>query len=51
MNSQINNKWYSIIELRSSEKGICCYDRTEALKVAHYLNKKYPKRRYSICAV
>ena len=51
MNSQIDSKWYSIVELRSGEKGICCYDRIEALKVAHKLNKKYPKGRYSICAV
>ena len=51
MNSQIDSKWYSIVELRSGVKGICRYDRIGALLVAHELNKKYQKGRYAICAV
>jgi len=47
----MNRQMYNLVELHSGMKGICRYDRIEALLVAHYLNKRNPKERYAICAV
>lgn len=42
---------YCLIELRSGMKGICRYDRVEALVAAHDINKRNPEERWAICAV
>ncbi len=46
-----DRQMYRLVELTSGKKDIHGWDRCSALKEAHRLNKKYPKRRYAICAV
>lgn len=46
-----NTQQYILVELRSGLNLTSRYDRIGALKVAHELNKRYPKERFAICAV
>lgn len=47
----MKRQMYKIIELTSGMKDVHGWDRVSALKEAHRLNRKYPNRRYAICAV
>lgn len=46
-----DNQKYCIMALDTGVKGLARYDRFEAIKLVHYLHRKYPDERYCICAV